>query len=102
MIVYRLGRLPSEDAPEGEDWDEYFSSLAAAKVRRRELIREDPDLVGHPTKRDFEIEATELANLPKKKLALALLNREHYVAGRTVVVPHYRPPGDVSDADEDK
>lgn len=97
MKLYCLSIAPSESDGEGEDHDEWFTSLEAAKRRRRELIRDNPGLVGHKFGRDFEIEEIIFAKLPQKALALAILNRRGYVAQRTVVVPSYIPSKELHD-----
>lgn len=86
--LYQLDIAPSEDAGEGEDWSEWYGSLAEAKRRRVQLIRADPDLDGHRYGEDYEIRRVTLPDLPRRALALALLRRE-YRRGE-VVVPAYR------------
>ena len=92
MRIYRLGIEPGEANSEGEDHDEYFSSLDAAGRRRAELIREDPDLDGHRYGEDFEIERIDLADLAPRAMLLAILNRKGYIAAREVVVAAYISP----------
>lgn len=68
------------------DRDEFFPSLRAAMARRRELVAE------HRGERidDFEIERIEIPDLPRKRLALLLLNRVRYVTKREIVVEAYQ------------
>lgn len=56
MVLYRLEIAPAESDGEGEDHDEWFGSLRAARRRRAELIRADPHLNGHRIGSDFRIE----------------------------------------------
>lgn len=91
LVFYRLGHRPPESASEAEDWDEWFTSLAAAEKRRRALIAEDPDLDNHSTGRDFEIDRVALSDLPHKELALALLNRAEPFQSKVRVVDYYDP-----------
>lgn len=88
MRVYQLHIAPSECDAEGEDHDEWFSSLIAAQRRRADLIAEGPDL---KYGEDFAIDAVDLAQLAPKTLALALLNRKGFVKSRRRVVGPYRP-----------
>ena len=102
MNVYRLGIRPSEYDSDGEDFDEWFSSLAEVRQRRAELIRESKEThrqeaaecreweVPRAVRPDYEIEKIELVDLPTKELALALLNRRRYIAARTIVVPAWK------------
>jgi hypothetical protein len=98
MRVYRLSIEPGEYDSEGEDHDEWYPSLLAAAERRAELIKENPSLEGHRTGRDFEIAAFDLADLPPRRLALALLNRHRSIGEACfrppshVKVPHYERP----------
>lgn len=91
MIVYRLEVAPSDSDGEGEDHDEWFSSLQAAKKRRGELIKQDPDLEDHRYGEDFEIEKITLADDSRLKLILAILNRTSFYTSREQVVPPYKP-----------
>lgn len=91
MKLYRLRIAPDGTDGEGEDHDEWFSSLEAAKSRRRNLIRDNPGLLDHRYGRDFMIEEIVLLKLPPRQLALAILNRRNYVARRNTVVPDYVP-----------
>lgn len=90
-ILYRLGVAPSEDAGEGEDCDEWYPKLSFAKSRRAKLIAENPMLDNHRYGRDFEIERVELVPLPRKAMALALLNRRKMFVARQIVVDAYVP-----------
>lgn len=92
MKVYRLNIQPDEAAGEGEDHDEYFASLDAARRRRAELIRANPEMEGHRTESDFAIERVTLADLPPAKLVLAVLNRKGYAEKTEMVVPEYVSP----------
>lgn len=68
--------------------DEWFSSLFAAKTRRREVIaEEDFDEFG-----DLSIDKTRVVPFPRKKLILALLNGRGWASGFKEVVPPYRSP----------
>ena len=92
MIVYRLKVEPAEYDSDGEDHDEWFGSLRAARERRRELVTEDPALEEHRTGQDFAISRVTVADMPRRKLVLALLNRTGYRAGEEVeVVKAYAP-----------
>jgi hypothetical protein len=90
MKLYLLRIDPDESASEGERWDEWFSSLEAARRRRSEMIRKA--LAGEKDMRcgaDFQIEMCEIADLPKRALVLAALNGKGYVDARTTVVPEW-------------
>ena len=92
MILYRLCISPTENASDGENWDEWFSSLVAAGVRRAELIAADPCLNNSRLGLDYGIEKVELTDhLSMKKLVLAILNRRGYIVSSEVVVAPYRP-----------
>lgn len=93
MIVYQLHIDEREDDGEGEDHDEWFSSLTAAKRRRAQLIRERPP-EDYKYGSDFQIDRVSLTRtLSPKRLALAILNRRGFVANReAAVVPEYTPP----------
>jgi hypothetical protein len=92
MILYRLRVQPSEFQGEGEDCDEWFTSLRAARRRRRELIRDNPDLTDCRIASDYEVERVELADLPPRELALAILNRRGAFLSCVEVVPAYEAP----------
>lgn len=94
MKVYQLHIAPSDADGEGEDHDEWFSSLKAARARRAELIAEDPQLEGHAYGVDFKIEVHEVRPLPRRELVLALLNRRGCFFGGETVVPDYSPRRD--------
>ena len=93
MHVYRLHIKPLESDSEGEDHDEWFTSLRAAKKRRAELIRNNPTLNDHPTGCDFDIDCYEVKKLPRTALILALLNRRDsaWSTRRVEVVRPYKP-----------
>lgn len=91
MIVYRVGISPAEYEGEGEDHDEFFSSLKVAKARRAELIKGNPTLEDNRYSEDFEIERIKVANLPRRDLILAILNGEGWVEERATIVPPYKP-----------
>lgn len=87
MKVYQLVLRPGEYDGEGEDHDEWFSSLALAKRRRAQLKREG--LLQHG---DGAINRCVLVDEPKKRLALALLNQEAcFRSVRRVVEPWLDP-----------
>ena len=91
MKFYKLEIAPGEDAGEGEDYSEWFTSLAQAKRRRAELIAGNPRLEDHRYGADFEIECHTLrGDLPLKELLLRMLNRSRF-SESSVVVPAYLP-----------
>lgn len=83
MQLYRLNITPSEDTGEGEDWDEWFGALIAAKKQRKHYIKEDSDFsfCGE----NYSIDAVEIPNLPKKKLLLYTLNRKGRFPSKEIV-----------------
>ena len=89
--LYRLGICPDESQGEGEDHDEWFSSLREAQRRRAELIRLDPHLEGHRYGEDFEIDRVVFVDWSLRKLLLAVLNWDGCVEARDQVVPRYVP-----------
>lgn len=91
MIFYQLDIATPEDAGEGEDYSEWFASLAEAKRRRAKLIRDDPALEGCRYPDDFAIDRIVLADLPPKELLLAVLNRKGFITSRETVVAAYKP-----------
>ena len=99
MIFYRLGISPGEGEAEGEDHDEWFTSLEAAKIRRTELIAMNDDLKYGC---DYGIRKTWIGcGLSRKKLILALLNREGFVDHDEDIVAPYYPPPETSQQGED-
>jgi hypothetical protein len=92
MKFYRLEIAPDESEGEGEDHDEWFSSLEGAKRRRSELIRRDPHLDGHRYGSDFAIHCVVLKDLPKRALVLAVLNRRGYTKSDDKIVSVYCVP----------
>jgi hypothetical protein len=86
MKFYLLHISPGEI--EGEDCDEYFTSLEAAKQRRAALMENnlEEDLEG-----EFQIDRITLVDLPPMQLALALLNRKAFICKREVVVDAVAP-----------
>lgn len=83
MHLYRLSIAPDINGGdgEGEDHDEWFSSLRAARRRRSELIREWKDAwPDHPYGEDFSVHKVTFQDLPKKALLLQVLHRVHYLA----------------------
>jgi len=92
MIVYRLHIAPNEGQGEGEDCDEWFSSLSVAIKRRSDLVRDNPNMEGHLYGADYQIDKVVLAKLPLKQLALAILNRKEYFIDQTIVVQEYVGP----------
>lgn len=100
MHLYQLNIEPDleGDVPEGKSLDEWFGSLKKAKARRRELIEtSEPEPGG-----DWAIERIEFTKLPRRRLALAILNGTGYVTDRKVVVPEYFTPEEDDDDDEDE
>lgn len=84
MKLYRLNILPQEHEGEGEDHDEWFTSLGAARKRRSQLIRNMPE-DSYKFGADYDIDEVELVDLPPRAMVLAVLNRECVVSSRTVV-----------------
>ena len=91
MKLYKLDIAPGESNGEGEDHDEWFSSLDAAKKRRQELIDANPSMGGHRYGEDYAISRVEFAELPPLKLLLAVLNRTGWNKHTEVIVPWYAP-----------
>ncbi len=92
MIFYRLNVEPAEWDAEGEDHDEWFTSLAAAVAQRKSYIKLDPTLDRHPTGRDFRIEKVWFTDkLSEKQLILRVLNRRAYIVRTQKVVDWYQP-----------
>lgn len=99
MKLYLLENQPDESAGEGEDWDEWFTSLRAAKVRRRGLIAsvKPPETpvwaqqqpVGFSGE-DFGIYEVTLVRVSARELVRRALNRRGYVETRVQVVPPAR------------
>ena len=87
--LYRLDISPDESAGEGEDWDEWFTSLSEAKTRRRGLIAANPTLSGLRHSQSYAIHRIVLAPLPKKALVLAVLRRLGYSSSSEFVVDDY-------------
>lgn len=97
MKLYRLSILPDPTDPEGEDHDEWFSSLRAAKKRRSGLLREGACSRDVP---DLEITENELADVPERQLLLRVLNRCGFIAREKVVVPGVTLPRRDDNEDE--
>lgn len=91
MILYRVNIAAHEGEGDEADHSEWFASLEAAMRRRAELIRENPTDEGWLFSSDFAIDRYELAKLPLKQLALAILNDKGYVVRYEEVVPPYTP-----------
>lgn len=85
MKLYVLRRWPHEDAGEGEDWDEWFTSLRSARARRRELW--DAARPG-----ELRIERVIFSDLSKKALLVAVLNRTGYAKSFEEVEPRKTEP----------
>lgn len=86
MIFYQLNITPDDSAGEGEDHDEYFTSLTKAKARRSEIMRQ-----GEVEPYDLEIEKITLTDqLSTKDIILAILNGRGYIATRESVVAPYQ------------
>lgn len=94
MVIYRLNVAPGKDQDEGENCDEWFGSLEAAKRRRTLLIQGNRDLEGHRYGSDYQIDRVVLVDLPPKQMALALLNRMRCFVEQTMVMKEYSPPND--------
>ena len=82
MKLYRINITPCDNSGEGENWDEWFGSLVAAKKRRRELIK-DPDYSYCGC--NYSIDQVKISNLPKKKLLLWALNSKGIFSSVEVV-----------------
>jgi len=90
MNFYRLNRIPTEDASEAEDWNEYFTSLAAARARRAELLQEWAKWGhqnGHRTGEDFSIDKVTIKKQSVKAMILARLNHDLFDSCEEVVPP---------------
>lgn len=86
MIFYCLNIAPDEYGIEGEDLDEWFTSLNAAKHRRQELI--DGAGSEQAPGEDLSIDAIVVrSDLPPKQLLLNVLNRKAWMKSLTRVVP---------------
>ena len=73
MKLYRLNIMPRDTAGEGEVWDEWFSSLAAAKEKRKWYIANDRDV--SYCDENYSIDRVAVpVNLKGKSLLLAALN----------------------------
>ena len=90
MKLYRLKIAPSQTDGEGENHDEWFTLLSAAKIRRR-ILAHEMDWSDHRYGQDFAIEEVEFVDLPPKKLLLAILNRTFVKTVRVVVAPIEKP-----------
>jgi hypothetical protein len=85
MIMYRINIIPCDTDGEGENWDEWYSSLAKAKKRRAEL-RRNPDY--SYCGENYRVDRVTLPNLPKKKLVLKALNKTYFPC---VEIVHVEP-----------
>ena len=92
VVLYRIHGRPGEYDGDGENHDEWFSSLKAAKLRRAELEHDakavlsvDPNAFKFAE--DFEVERVYFRGLPPQALLLAVLNRRGYELKRELVVP---------------
>lgn len=90
LKLYRVNISPEESEGEGEDHDEWFPSLNDARARRRQLIEQNPSLQNCRYQSDYGIDEVKLLDLPRKQLALAVLNRRGIAISRIVVQP-YQP-----------
>lgn len=98
MKFYRL-QIASGETCEGEDADEWFTSLRAAKKRRTELIQEGRvESNEHPFGSDYEIwRYTVNTRLTAKTVMLRILNRNNnhtaspWCSDIVQVVDAYRP-----------
>ena len=92
-MLYRLCVTPAEGDGEGEDQDEWFSSLRAAKRRRRQLIERRDDGADWLVDEDLAIDRVQFVPLPPKQLLLRALNRCGFMrCYQQVVAPHPCPP----------
>lgn len=90
MKFYRLHIKPSESDSEAEDQDEWFSSLAEAKARRRELIL---DRGANDRVPDLDIDRVWFAtDLTARGLLLAVLNRSGFIIKTEELVAPYEEP----------
>jgi hypothetical protein len=89
VILYESFYGVENYAMEGDDSRRWFSSLREARTDAKKVLLDayDPNAFGEgrPSDDYIEIEQISIGNLPKKKLALRLLNRERYVAARKVL-----------------
>lgn len=91
MTVYQLHISGSDYDADGEDFDEYFSSLEAARRRRKQLIDADPKMKDCRFDSDYKIDKLTLSTkLSPRQLILAILNRKGYVKERETVVEEYQ------------
>jgi hypothetical protein len=91
MIVYELHVYHEEGELGGH---EFFASLKAAEVRRKELIAEKRDYVEkYEVGGDYKIDRVVVASgdLTPKQLVLGVLNGRGYVKSRVAVVDEYDP-----------
>lgn len=85
MKFYELHIAPNEYEGEGEDLNEWFTSLSEATARRKELIALNSTDLRYG--RDYAIDQVTITDdLPTKQLVLAILNRKDFVAERKTVV----------------
>jgi hypothetical protein len=81
MYLYVVRITPDDGSGEGENWDEWFSSLSAAKKRRQEILRAAKDNSEYSCiDPDESIEKITFVSCPKKKLLLKVLNQTGFVA----------------------
>lgn len=89
LVFYRLRIRPGEHDADGECFDEWFSSIEAARRRRLECIRDaraNRSLIKYGS--DFEIERVALAPMSPKRMVLAVLNQREFIKTvRQVVAP---------------
>lgn len=92
MIVYRLQINTDENAGEGEDHTEWFSSLAAARKRRAVLIRRNgrksPSCI-YDT--DHAIHRVTVPGASKTTILEALNRSARFWEAVLVVPPHVYP-----------
>ena len=82
MKLYRINITPNQHSGEGENHNEWFGSLAAAKTRRRELIK-DPDYTFCGC--NYSLDRVEIPHLPKKKLLLRALNSKGFFPSDEII-----------------
>lgn len=101
MKLYRLKVAPDESDGEGEDHDEWFTSLIAAQKRRRYLIKNTPN-DGYRYGEDFEVSEVVFVELPPRALLLRVLNRTAFIDTSRVMMPAHKPAQAIPAAEEEQ